>query len=315
MDRSLVKLSWGIVLGLAVLLSLPVWPKCEGRALAAEVSAKDSAKVKQARQLYKEGQYEDAAKIFSSLSVEYPDKLAFTRNLGACYYHLRRPEPAISNLREYLKRSTEIPNDDRAEVEGWIAEMEKLRDQAAAATTVAPATPAPQPAAVAAVPTMATTEPTAPSLAQTQPVAPEVAMPVVVEQPPTPTAPPAPAAPAAEAVLPSPASPNPGHGMRVAGLACGAIGLASVITAVYFHTRAASLSDKLTTADNPSASDYQSGKNAQTMQWVFYSVGAAALATGSVLYYLGWRATEPGQTAVAPIIGPGFAGLSAKGAF
>jgi hypothetical protein len=82
MDRSLARLSWGIVL--AVVLSLPIWPLSEGRALAAEVTAKDAAKAKQARQLYKEGQYEDAAKLFSVLSTEYPDKLAFTRNLGGC---------------------------------------------------------------------------------------------------------------------------------------------------------------------------------------------------------------------------------------
>jgi Domain of unknown function (DUF4384) len=131
MVRSLAKLSWGIVLGSAALMSLPVWPMCAGRALAAVVMAKDSAKLKQAKQLYKEGQYEDAAKIFASLSIEYPDKLAFTRNLGACYYHLRRPEPAISNLSEYLKRGGNFTKEDRTEVEGWIAEMEKLRDQTA----------------------------------------------------------------------------------------------------------------------------------------------------------------------------------------
>jgi len=103
--------------------------------------------------------------------------------------------------------------------------------------------------------------------------------------------------------------------MRIAGIACGAVGLASIGTAIYFYTRATSLSDTITTSDSPSASDYQSGKTAQTMQWVFYSVGAAALATGSVLYYLGWRAADSGQTAVAPMVGPGFAGLAAKGAF
>ena len=103
--------------------------------------------------------------------------------------------------------------------------------------------------------------------------------------------------------------------MRIAGIACGAVGLASIGTAIYFYTRATSLSDTITTSGSPSAGDYQSGKTAQTMQWVFYSVGAAALATGSVLYYLGWRAAEPRPTALIPMVGPSFAGLSAKGAF
>jgi tetratricopeptide (TPR) repeat protein len=91
----------GVVIGSALCLSMPL---CEGRALAAGLTAKDTARAKQARQLYKEGRYEDAAKLFSRLSSAYPDMLVLTRNLGACYYYLRRPEPALSNLREYLRR-------------------------------------------------------------------------------------------------------------------------------------------------------------------------------------------------------------------
>jgi hypothetical protein len=51
------------------------------------------------------------------------------------------------------------------------------------------------------------------------------------------------------------------------------------------------------------------------MQWVFYGVGALSLATGSILYYLGWQTSAPGPNAVAPMVGPGIAGLSATGAF
>ncbi len=285
MDRSLARLLLGIALGSALLLSFPIR---EGRALAAALATKDSAKAKQAQQFYKEGQYEDAAKIFTELSIEYPDKPAFTRNLGACYYYLHRPEPAISNLHEYLDRGKDLTEKDRSEVERWIAELEKLRDQTAAAAVVAapPTAIAPAPAPVAPPPTVA------------------------------PPIPPAPVtAPAVAAVPSSPASSTAGHGMRIAGIACGAVGLASVGTAIYFYTRATSLSDTITKSNSPSASDYQSGKTAQTMQWAFYSVGAAALATGSVLYYLGWRAVDSGPTAVAPIVGTGFAGLSAQGAF
>jgi tetratricopeptide (TPR) repeat protein len=288
MDRSLARFSLAIATGSALCLCFPIR---EGRALAAALAAKDSAKAKQAQQFYKEGQYEDAAKIFTELSVEYPDKPAFTRNLGACYYYLHRPEPAISNLREYLDRGKNIAEKDRTEVEGWIAEMEKLRDQTAAAAVVAapPATITPAPAPVTPPPAVAPPMPPAPVTA--------------------------PAVAAVETVPSSPDSPTAGHGMRIAGIACGAVGLASVGTAIYFYTRATSLSDTITKSNSPSASDYQSGKTAQTMQWVFYSVGAAALATGSVLYYLGRRAVQPDQTAVAPMVGPGFAGLSAKGAF
>jgi len=92
--------------------------------------------------------------------------------------------------------------------------------------------------------------------------------------------------------------------------------LASIATAVYFYTRAVSLSDKVSNS-NASYSDYQAGKSAETMQWVFYSVGAGALVTGSILYYLGWPHSSAGQaaTGVTPMFGPGLAGLSAQGTF
>jgi hypothetical protein len=161
MDRSLAKLSLAIVISSALCLSLPI---CEGYVLAATLSAKDTARVKQARQFYKEGQYEDAAKIFSSLSIDYPDKLVFTRNLGACFYYLRRPEPAISNLNEYLKRSGDILEDDRSEVEGWIAEMVKLRDKNAAALDTTPVTVPALPSSATPVqpPTTAAPQPSGP---------------------------------------------------------------------------------------------------------------------------------------------------------
>jgi tetratricopeptide (TPR) repeat protein len=137
-----------VAIGSALCLSLPTY---EGRALAAGLTAKDTAKAKEARQLYKAGEYEAAAKIFLGLTGEYPDMLVLTRNLGACYYYLHRPEPALSNLREYLQREQNLTPEDRREVETWIAEMEKLRSEMAATKTpsaVVPAPPPPEPAAV-----------------------------------------------------------------------------------------------------------------------------------------------------------------------
>ena len=164
MDRSLARLLLGIAIGSTLWLSLPV---CGGHAFASTLTAKDSDRAKHARQMYKEGQYEDAAKIFSSLSIEYPDRLGFTRNLGACYYHLRRPEPAISNLQEYLKLGRNLDVEDRKEVESWIAEMEKLRDQPSANPNTAPqaaSTEEPAPSAAATPPVISPTTPAAVSV-------------------------------------------------------------------------------------------------------------------------------------------------------
>ena len=304
MARTLTRLSLRIAIGTLLCLTQPAWPAGQGRALAAALPAKDAAQARQARQLYKEGKYEDAAKIFSDLSTEHPEMLVFTRNLGACYYYLRRPEPALSNLREYLQRGHDVTPDDRSEVERWIAEMEQLRLPGTAAA-VAPATP-PLPAAPAGA---------APPTVLPPPAGPP---PAVAAFAPAEAAPGATTASVASAAPPGPAAPvSSGFGLRSAGIACGAVGLASIGTAIYFHTRATSLSDKISSSDTPSASDFKSGKNAETMQWVFYSAGAAAIATGTVLYYLGWRrsAAGPETTAVGPMVGPGLAGLSAQGIF
>jgi tetratricopeptide (TPR) repeat protein len=329
MDWPLVRASVGLAVFLAAIggaLSIR-----ESQALATTLTAKDNAKAKQARQLYKEGQYEDAAKLFSSLSTDYPDKLAFTRNLGACYYHLRRPEPAISNLREYLRLVQNLSPADRSEVEGWIAEMEQFRDHppspAAGATepppttTVPPAALVPSPALPFPVVAQATKKESAKES--------EPASPAVVDSAKTSFAPAQATAPADApvSVLPTaahadtgnaPTEPvHSGRGLRIAGVACGAAGLASLGTAVYFYTRAVSLSNKVTTSPAPTADDHQAGKNAETLQWVFYSVGGAALATGSILYYLGWResGSHPAVATIAPMVGAGLTGLSAQGVF
>ena len=297
MARTLTRLSSSMAIGTLLCLAQPVWPAGQGCALAATMTAKDTARAKQARQLYKEGRYEDAAKIFSDLSSEHPDLLVFTRNLGACYYYLRRPEPALSNLREYLHRGQDVTPDDRSEVERWIAEMEQMRTQPATPAAAGPAVVASPGQPPAPVPTTAEVPPATLPAANLPPVTPPTS--------------------AAEAVSSGPvdAPVSSGSRLRIAGIACGALGLVSIGTAIYYYTRASALSDRITSSKAPSASDFKSGKNAETMQWVFYGVGAGALATGSVLYYLGWRASLPGATAVAPMVGPGFAGLSAQGAF
>ena len=104
-------------------------PRLEPTALAAGPDAEGEADAKEAARLYKVGNYEDAAKLFAKLSVEYPDKPIFELRLGQCFYYLRKPEPALLNLRNFMNHQKGIPADDRAEIDRWINEMEKLRAQ------------------------------------------------------------------------------------------------------------------------------------------------------------------------------------------
>jgi hypothetical protein len=117
-----------IVRGLLFFVAVvPTWSA--GRALAAGLDDKAAGELQEAKRLYKSGRYEQAAEIFSHLSAAHPDFPVFARNAGACYYYLQRTEPALSNLRDYLLTQKRITVEDRTEVEGWISEMEKLRDQ------------------------------------------------------------------------------------------------------------------------------------------------------------------------------------------
>jgi hypothetical protein len=160
-------------------------------------SAKSDAKT--AMRFYKEGNYEDAAKIFVRLSVAYPDMLVFVRNLGACYYYMRRYEPALSNLRDYEHRKKDMAPDDRAEVAGWIGELERVRDQsAAAAAPAAVPTPVEPPAAPSVPIPLPAALPTAP-----------VAASAAAEPLPVPSAPPAAPPPAAAQSLPMQGSQPP----------------------------------------------------------------------------------------------------------
>jgi hypothetical protein len=172
-----------ILLGICVVAFAATLPFVVAPAVAAEMDKNAKSDAKTAMRLYKEGNYEDAAKIFVKLSVAYPDMLVFVRNLGACYYYLRRYEPALSNLRDYEHRKKDMAPDDRAEVAGWIGEMERVRDQAAA--VAAPPPTAPPPAAI--------------------PVPPVAPVPIVV---PVPT-PPAPEEAASAAPTPPPAEATP----------------------------------------------------------------------------------------------------------
>jgi hypothetical protein len=307
----------------------------EPSAMAAGLDAKGKAELKEATRFYKQGQYEAAARVLTNLVVDHPEMPNLLRNLGACYYYLRRPEPALSNLRDYLARKqSDIAAADKQEVERWIDEMERLRAQNVAAPVVSPAAapvlpvpavPSPAAPAEASAVIPAPIAP-APSVPAPPPAAPPAAAPfpepAFPGAPAAATAPPAPpawqsAAPSESvvaAVAPPPAAP--GRGLRVAGIACGVVGLASIGTGIYFYSRASHYSDKVSDATKWNSTDYDAGKSAVTMQWVFYGIGGGALATGTVLYLLGlFHSESPAGVSMTAMVGPGIAGLSARGGF
>jgi tetratricopeptide (TPR) repeat protein len=241
-----------------------------------------------ATRLYDIREYDKALLEYKSAYLAQPDP-AFLFNIGQCHRKLGQNQQALNFFQEYLKKAS--PDDpNRSQVEARIRDIEaEAKLQAEAAQAAAAATPAPAPEVVPPAPTPATAAVAA-----------------------TPTAP---AASVEQAVPVNTTPEGSGRGLRIAGIACGAAGLASVGIGIYYYTRARSLSDRVTNSQNPKASDDQAGRDAQTMQWVFYGIGAGALATGTVLYLLGWPSNPAGRTVATPIVGPGLVGISAQGTF
>jgi hypothetical protein len=301
---SLARLSIGIAIGSALCLSVPL---CAGRALAAGLTAKETAKAKQAKQLYKEGEYEQAAKLFSSLSSDHPEMLVFTRNLGACYYYLRRPEPALSNLREYLRREQDITPEDRSEVEGWMAEMEKLRGHLHA-LSVAPVAPPPEAASTVTSPALAPapSPPTPlppPAFVGAAPVQSAASLsPSVVSQAPSSVAP---------SVGVTTAAQPPARSNKTLAWITGGVGAAGLVAGGVFTGLALSKFSSTESQYNPS--DESAGKTYAALQWVGYAVGVAGIGTAIVLFALDSKPT--GSVALTPMLGQGFAGASVAGTY
>ena len=134
----------------------------------------------QAREAFAAGRFDDALTLFAKLYAETLHPV-YLRNIGRCHQKMRAPEKAIDSFRDYISKSKKISATERTEIEGYIHEMEALRDeQAAAAKAAKVATP---PAVVVTPPPATTTSanPTTTGLGVVPP--PSAEPPVLVSSP------------------------------------------------------------------------------------------------------------------------------------
>src|SRR3954462_575899 len=110
---------WG-VLGAVLVLLLTVG----GEARA------DRAVEMKAREAFAAGKYDDALNLFAKLYAETLHPV-YLRNIGRCHQKLRQPEAPIDKFREYLAKEKKLPGDERKEIEGYIKEMEALKEEQA----------------------------------------------------------------------------------------------------------------------------------------------------------------------------------------
>jgi hypothetical protein len=142
-----------IVVGFVAVLALAA----VARPVAAEVDKREM----KAREDFGAGRYQDALDIFVKL---YAEKLHpnYLRNIGRCYQNLGDPDKAISSFHEYLRKAKSVTSDERAEVEGYIKEMEDLKKQREQAAAPPPVQPLPSANPPVTPPPATDTTPTTP---------------------------------------------------------------------------------------------------------------------------------------------------------
>jgi hypothetical protein len=265
---------------------------------AKEGKAPKESKDKVAKTACLSGNYANGVALLAELYVSTND-IAYLFNQGRCFEQNGKYEDAIVRFREFQRKNADAGNPPDAGAEKHIADCQALLDKEKPAIPPAPV-PAP-----------------------TLPLAPAAAP--VVESSGAVSAP-----GAATQTEPSPvriaasAGGARGAGMRIAGIATLAVGLAGVATGVTLNLKANSLARELdasASTTNSSTTLYTRSKESshstyETLSWVGYGAGGACLAAGAILYYLGHsRAADHASVSLWPAAGPGHVGAVVRGAF
>jgi tetratricopeptide (TPR) repeat protein len=259
---------------------------------SAEKVKPKTAREKAAQKACALGDYQKGVDILADLFVETDDpNLVF--NQGRCYQQNSRYEQAIARFQEYLRKDDNLSENDKADAERRIRECEaSLAKAAKAAQAAQPPAAAPAPVAPAETPA------TAP--------APATLTPDVSTKP----------SPVAQQANPQPAGQS-GSGFRTAGIVTAAVGGAALVASVVMNLKVNGMASDLQKTNGYDAGKVSDRNTYETLGWVGYGVGAACVATGAVLYYLGIRsgASESASVAFVPAFAPGQAGAVLKGAF
>ena len=285
------------------------------------VSAAESTQAQtvfaEGRKLFAAGDYRGALTWFKNGYTQTKDP-AFLLNMAQCHRSLGEGETALEMFRSYLKSPPEQTTPATRDIASKAIKELESAPKAASVVPVASSSGRPgaasPPVAPAAAPSTAdpSVRPPLQSSRKFQ-MAPN-ALPVL-DSPPETEVTSTKAAPTPEPVDHAKVATTVRR-LRVAAMACGGLGLLSSGLGIYYWTRARSLSDSANNATVFDQGDYDDGKRAEKMQWIFYGVGGAALATGVGLWvYSMLLPPEKSGVSVAPMVGPATAGLMAGGVF
>jgi hypothetical protein len=80
----------------------------------------------EARDLFQSHRYADALAIYQRLYAQTHHP-TYLRNIGRCHQVMRAADPAIDSFRSYLRDARDLDPSERAEIEGYIGEMQRLK--------------------------------------------------------------------------------------------------------------------------------------------------------------------------------------------
>lgn len=267
----------------ALLAFLAITYGASSRVEASSKPDKRLARERAAKKACITGDVRKGIDLLGDLFVETNDA-TYVYNQGRCFEQNHRWEDAIDRFREYLRKEPDLPASEKAGVDGHISDCEAQQAKLAppSAAPIAAPVSAPLPAAAATLPP--TTE-TANLMA-------------------TPTS--------------SAVEHRSGSRLRTAGVVTASVGALALAGGLVCNLHANSLANDL---NGPT---YDRGKASTrdtyvTLGWVGYGVGAAALATGATLFFLGGRSGGTAETATSvfltPAFAPGLASLSLRGSY
>jgi hypothetical protein len=243
-----------------------------------------------ARKACLSGDYTKGVSILSNLFVDTKDP-TWIFNQARCFQQNRRYEDAIARFQEYLRAAPDVDASDKAATEKHIADCQNLL---AKQSGQMPTPPVP----------ITTIQP---SVAQEQPPS------IPPQATPAPTSAPA---TVIQQTSPQPATAS-GYGLRMAGIVTASAGAAALVTGIMLNLKVNSMASDMETLGGYSNGKESQRKTYETAAWIGYSVGAACVATGTVLYYLGLRSSRSHSLAYSllPVLAPNQTGAALTGSF
>lgn len=210
------------------------------------------------------GRLEEGIELLGQLYTETNNPI-FINNQGRCYQQNEQPERAASRFKEYLRKATNLPEDERLTVERYIAEC--TAEAAAKKPAVEP--PPPAPIVMAPLPP--------------PPVSQEPASIPLPSEPPPPS--------------------SPGRGLRIGGLVAMGVGAAAVGMGVVFMLKENSMADRMRKPGENTDSNESDRSLYQRLSIIGYATGGLALATGLGLYLWGGAEDKPSSgVALVPML-------------